>query len=77
MVRYRKELFIGCYADPDALPEFGLLPALLETELRELATHDVARREHPHPRTSPAQARQLNPPGTNHDRRSAATFLAS
>jgi diacylglycerol O-acyltransferase len=38
MVRYRKELFIGCYADPDALPEFRLLPALLETELRGLGT---------------------------------------
>ena len=38
MVRYRKELFIGCYADPDALPEVRLLPALLEAELRALAT---------------------------------------
>jgi diacylglycerol O-acyltransferase len=38
MIRYRKELFIGCYADPDALPEFRLLPALLDAELRQLAT---------------------------------------
>jgi WS/DGAT/MGAT family acyltransferase len=36
MVRYRQELFIGCYADPDALPEFSELPALLEAELQTL-----------------------------------------
>ena len=34
MVRYRQELFFGCYADPDALPEVHELPALLEGELR-------------------------------------------
>src|SRR4051794_38058645 len=42
MVRYRQELFFGCYADPDALPEVHQLPALIETELQELgrpATH--------------------------------------
>jgi hypothetical protein len=37
MVRYRRELFFGCYADPNALPEAGELPALLEAEMRELA----------------------------------------
>ena len=26
MVRYRQELFFGCYADPDALPEVHELP---------------------------------------------------
>jgi hypothetical protein len=36
MVRYRQELFFGCYADPDALPEAQELPALIEDELREL-----------------------------------------
>ena len=36
MVRYRHELFFGCYADPDALPEIHDLPALLEAELRAL-----------------------------------------
>jgi diacylglycerol O-acyltransferase / wax synthase len=36
MVRYRQELFFGCYADPDALPEVHRLPALSETELHEL-----------------------------------------
>jgi WS/DGAT/MGAT family acyltransferase len=36
MVRYRQELFIGCYADPDALPEVHDLPALLEAEVRAL-----------------------------------------
>ena len=42
MVRYRQELFFGCYADPDALPEVHQLPALIEAELHELgraATH--------------------------------------
>jgi diacylglycerol O-acyltransferase len=37
MVRYRQELFIGCYADPDALPQAHRLPALLEGEIRALA----------------------------------------
>ncbi|WP_081685622.1 wax ester/triacylglycerol synthase family O-acyltransferase [Candidatus Solirubrobacter pratensis] len=36
MVRYRQELFFGCYADPDALPQVHRLPALIEAELREL-----------------------------------------
>ena len=36
MVRYRQELFFGCYADPDALPDAHELPALIEAELREL-----------------------------------------
>ncbi len=36
MVRYRRELFIGCYADPDALPEIHDLPAMLEAEMRAL-----------------------------------------
>ena len=36
MVRYRQELFFGCYADPDALPEVHQLPALIETELQKL-----------------------------------------
>ena len=42
MVRYRQELFFGCYADPDALPEINQLPGLIEAELHELgrtATH--------------------------------------
>jgi WS/DGAT/MGAT family acyltransferase len=37
MVRYRRELFIGCYADPVALPECSELPALLDAELHALA----------------------------------------
>jgi diacylglycerol O-acyltransferase len=36
MVRYRRELFFGCYADPDALPEIDELPALLEAEMHLL-----------------------------------------
>jgi len=37
MVRYRQELFFGCYADPDALEDVHDLPALLEAELHALA----------------------------------------
>jgi hypothetical protein len=44
MVRYRQELFFGCYADPDALPEVRQLPALIEAELQELGR--VATRAH-------------------------------
>jgi diacylglycerol O-acyltransferase len=36
MVRYRQELFFGCYADPDALPEIHELPGLIAAELQEL-----------------------------------------
>ena len=36
MVRYRQELFFGCYADPDTLPEVHELPALIAAELHEL-----------------------------------------
>jgi WS/DGAT/MGAT family acyltransferase len=38
MVRYRHELFVGCYADPDALPDVNQLPALLEAEMRALGS---------------------------------------
>ncbi|MDP2709610.1 MAG: wax ester/triacylglycerol synthase family O-acyltransferase [Solirubrobacteraceae bacterium] len=44
MVRYRQELFFGCYADPDALPEVHELPALLEAELEALAAAAAGRR---------------------------------
>jgi hypothetical protein len=37
MVRYRRELFFGCYANPDALPDVHRLPALLAAELEALA----------------------------------------
>ncbi len=37
MVRYRRELFIGCYADPEALSEVHRLPELLDAELQALA----------------------------------------
>jgi diacylglycerol O-acyltransferase len=36
MVRYRQELFFGCYADPDALPEVHQLPTLIEADLQQL-----------------------------------------
>jgi WS/DGAT/MGAT family acyltransferase len=38
MVRYRHELFIGCYADPDAFPGVHELPELLEAEMHALAS---------------------------------------
>jgi diacylglycerol O-acyltransferase / wax synthase len=47
MVRYRNELFFGCYADPDALPEVRDLPGLLEGELDELAAAAAAHRGGP------------------------------
>lgn len=37
MTRYRQELFVSCYADPDALEDVAELPPLLEAELRALA----------------------------------------
>ena len=37
MVRYRQELFFGCYADPDFLAEVHELPGLLAGELEALA----------------------------------------
>lgn len=36
MVRYRQELFFGCYADPVAMTDVDELPALLEAELHAL-----------------------------------------
>ena len=43
MVRYRQELFFGCYADPDALPAVDDLPALLEAELHALGAESPAK----------------------------------
>jgi WS/DGAT/MGAT family acyltransferase len=36
LFRYREDLFIGCHADPEALPEVQQLPLLLDAELRAL-----------------------------------------
>jgi WS/DGAT/MGAT family acyltransferase len=44
MVRYNQQLFIGCYADPDALPDVDQLPALLAAEMRSLARGGLPRR---------------------------------
>lgn len=58
MVRYRNELFFGCYADPDALPEVHDLPGLLEDELEELAATAATRRAGPAvARTAPDSGR--------------------
>jgi hypothetical protein len=43
MVRYRKELFFGCYADPDALPEVYELPGLIEAEVQALGRAAASR----------------------------------
>lgn len=59
MVRYRQELFVSCYADPDALQDADDLPALLEAELQELASAaepDTA--SPPHPARSNRRARR-------------------
>jgi hypothetical protein len=45
MVRYQHDLFFGCYADPDALPDVYELPRLFEAELHTLAGVDGARRD--------------------------------
>ena len=54
MVRYRNELFFGCYADPGALPEVHELPRLLEGELEQLAAAAASRRAGPVAATVPA-----------------------
>lgn len=55
MVRYRQELFVGCYADPDALRDVHDLPALLEAELHALA-HREAPAKAEAPRAVPVAA---------------------
>lgn len=45
MVRYRQELFFGCYADPDALPEVRELPGLIDAELKALGRDAERARE--------------------------------
>jgi diacylglycerol O-acyltransferase len=57
MVRYRGELFFGCYADPDALPVVGELPALLEAEIYALAEAPRAPRPRPSDQARPVGAR--------------------
>jgi len=70
MVRYRQELFFGCYADPDLLPEVHELPALIEGELEALAA--AAGRATPAParvtrapRSSPAATASRSASATN------------
>jgi WS/DGAT/MGAT family acyltransferase len=46
MLRFRKELFFGCYADPDAFPSVKELPALLESEMRALGDMTPVPAEH-------------------------------
>ncbi len=41
-VRFKQELFFGCYADPDAFPRVAELPALLAAEMRALGTATAA-----------------------------------
>jgi len=56
MVRYRNELFFGCYADPVALPEVHDLPGLLESELQALGAAAAARRSGPAAQAPPTAA---------------------
>ena len=74
MVRYRQELFFGCYADPDFLPEVHELPGLLEGELEALAA--AAGR----PAAAAARTRsgrRSRPAATAAARRTAATATGS
>lgn len=59
MVRYNRELFFGCYGDPDALREIRELPALLQTELHALAAAAPRRErsDEPMPGDRPEAAR--------------------
>jgi diacylglycerol O-acyltransferase len=45
MVRYRRELFFGCYADPHALPDVHDLPGLLEADLLALGSAAAGHRQ--------------------------------
>jgi WS/DGAT/MGAT family acyltransferase len=56
MVRYRQELFFGCYADPDALPEVRELPALIEAEVRALGDDAERARKGAPPRADRVRA---------------------
>lgn len=60
MVRYRQELFLGCYADPDALEDVHDLPALLEAELHALAPV-AAPRASSAPRTAHSNGKARRP----------------
>ncbi len=55
MVRYRQELFFGCYADPDFLPEVHELPGLIEGELEALAAAAGRPAATPAPARAPAK----------------------
>jgi WS/DGAT/MGAT family acyltransferase len=65
MVRYRNELFIGCYADPDALPDVHELPAMLKAEMRALAGA-VSPTRVPDVQTARSNARRPSPPALIH-----------
>ena len=56
MVRYRQELFFGCYADPDFLPEVRELPGLIEGELEALAAAAGRETGPAAPQRAPARA---------------------
>jgi diacylglycerol O-acyltransferase / wax synthase len=58
LVRYRQELFISCYSDPDALQDAHDLPALFEAELHALAPPAAPRTVSP-PRTAPSNGQAL------------------
>jgi diacylglycerol O-acyltransferase len=46
LTRYRQQLFVSCYADPDALQDVDDLPALLKAELRALTPPPAAPAPH-------------------------------
>jgi diacylglycerol O-acyltransferase / wax synthase len=74
MVRYRNELFFGCYADPMALPEVHALPALLEAELEELAA--TAGRSGWRTAAAPKAPASRSAPSNGHSRRNGRALTA-
>jgi hypothetical protein len=49
MFSYCDDMFFGLYADPEALPEVGELPALIGAEIQALARPKRRRRRASHP----------------------------
>jgi diacylglycerol O-acyltransferase len=61
MVRYCQELFISCYADPDALPDAHDLPALFDAELHALAPAAAAQTSSPPRSTARSNGKARRP----------------
>jgi diacylglycerol O-acyltransferase len=66
MFSYRDDMFFGLHADPEALPEVGELPALIDPEIRAFARRRRRTRSEPGPRVNgsrvPALRAVASPP---------------